>query len=172
MLMRGASKLSFPKPTLLCHLFDSLVRPVADYGSEIWGNTQAEELELIHRKFCKFALGLPTTASYLACYGELGRSPLEIRRKVQLIKYWLRIKTDWTVSPLVKDACILATSSSLQWANSVKQNLDGAGFSYVWLNPDNVDPQQLCAELKERLTDQYIQHWQSELRYNREVKIL
>ena len=80
------------------------------------------------------------------------------------IKYWLRIKTDWTVSPLVKDACILATSSSLQWANSVKQNLDGAGFSYVWLNPDNVDPQQLCAELKERLTDQYIQHWQSELR--------
>jgi len=24
MLMRGASKLSFPKPTLLCHLFDSI----------------------------------------------------------------------------------------------------------------------------------------------------
>jgi len=94
MLMRGASKLSFPKPTLLCHLFDSLVRPVADYGSEIWGHTQAEELELVHRKFCKFALGLPTTASNLACYGELGRSPLNIRRKVQLIKYWLRIKTD------------------------------------------------------------------------------
>jgi len=64
----------------------------------------------------------------------------------------------------VKDACILATSSSLQWANSIKQNLDCAGFSYVWLNPDNVDPQQLCAELKERLTDQYLQHWQSELR--------
>ena len=34
-LMCGASKLSFPKPTLLCHLFDSLVRPVADYGNEI-----------------------------------------------------------------------------------------------------------------------------------------
>ena len=34
-LMRGASKLSFPKPTLLCHPFDSLVRPVADYSNEI-----------------------------------------------------------------------------------------------------------------------------------------
>ena len=64
----------------------------------------------------------------------------------------------------MKDACILATSSSLPWANSVKQNLDGAGFSYVWLNPANVDPQQLCTELKERLTDQYTQHWQSELK--------
>ena len=67
MLMCGASKLSFPKPTVLCHLFNSLVRPVADYGNEIWGHTQAEELELIHRRFCKFALGLPRTTTNLAC---------------------------------------------------------------------------------------------------------
>ena len=78
-LMRGASKLSFPKPSLLCHLFDTLVKPVAEYGSEIWGHAQAEELEIIHRKFCKFALGLPRTTTNLACYGELGRYPLVIR---------------------------------------------------------------------------------------------
>ena len=70
-LMRGATKLSFPKPDLLCHLFDSLVRPVAEYGSEVWGHTHAEELEIIHRKFCKFTLGVPGTTSNLACYGEL-----------------------------------------------------------------------------------------------------
>ena len=135
--MHGASKLSFPKPTLRSHLFDSLVRPVADYGNEIWGHTQAEELELIHRRFCKFALGLPRTTTNLACYGELGRYPLKIRRNVQIIKYWLRIHTDWTVSSLVKDACSLATSNSLPaWANCIKQILGShaAGFSYVWLN--------------------------------------
>ena len=158
-LLRGASKLSFPKPTLLCHFFDSLVRPVADYGNEIWGHTQAEELELIHRRFCKFALGLPRTTTNLACYGELGRYPLQIRWNVQIIKYWLRIHTDWTVSPLVKDACSLATSNSLPWANFIKQILDSAGLSYVWLNPANVDPQQICNEPTERLTDQYVQNW-------------
>ena len=152
-LICGASKLSFPKPTLLCHLFDSLVRPVADYGNEIWGHTQAEELELIHRRFCKFALGLPRTTTNLACYGELGQYPLKIRRNVQIVKYWLRIHTDWTVSPLVKDACSLATSNSLPWANFIKQILDSAGFSYVWLNPANVDPQQICNELTERLRE-------------------
>ena len=85
-LLRGASKLSFPKPTLLCHFFGSLVRPVADYGNQIWVHTQAEELELIHRRFCKFALGLPRTTTNLACYSELGRYPLKIRWNVQVIK--------------------------------------------------------------------------------------
>ena len=70
--MRGASKVSFPKPTLLCCLFDSLVKPVADYGSEILGHTQAGELKIIHRRYGKFKLGVPTITSNWACYGELG----------------------------------------------------------------------------------------------------
>ena len=53
-----------------------------------------------------------------------------------------------------------ATSSSLAWANFIKQILDRAGFSFVWLNPASVDPQQM----KERLTDQYTQDWQSKVR--------
>ena len=50
-LQKAISKLSYPKPSLLLHLFDSLVRPVLDYGCEIWGYLPTEDLELIHRKF-------------------------------------------------------------------------------------------------------------------------
>ena len=32
------------------------------------------------------------------------------------------------------------------------------------VEPRIVDPQQICTELAERLTDQYKQNWQSELR--------
>lgn len=74
-LMKAASRLSFPKATLLSYLFDSLIRPVAEYGNEIWGHIHAEELEIIHRRFCKFALGVPRSTTNLACYGELGRTP-------------------------------------------------------------------------------------------------
>ena len=162
-LMRGAAKLSFPKPSLLCYLFDSLVRPVAEYGCEIWGHTKAEELEIIHRSFCKFAIGVPRTTSNLACYGELGRYTLDIRWKMALIKYWLRANTDWTVSPLVKDACTLAISDSLQWGNYIKDIFNNTGFSYVWLNPTYVDPNQVCAEIEQRLMDQFIQNWKADL---------
>ena len=43
-------------------------------------------LELVHRKFCKFASGVCTNAPNLAVYGELGRTPLSIHRKILTVK--------------------------------------------------------------------------------------
>jgi len=50
----------------------------------------------VYRKFRKFAVheGLPSTAANLAIYGEIGRTPLDIRRNVLIVKYWLRLTTD------------------------------------------------------------------------------
>ena len=93
-LLKKIRHLQFPKPSLLCHLFDSLIRPIANYGCEVWGYVKAEDLEVVHRRFCKFALGVPNTATNLAVYGELGRVPLEIKRRSAIIKYWLRIVSD------------------------------------------------------------------------------
>ena len=45
-----------------------------EYGSEKWGHHPRPEIETIHLKFYKFALGVPTSACNLACYGEFGRS--------------------------------------------------------------------------------------------------
>lgn len=163
-LIRAATKLSFPDPSLLCYLFDSLVKPVLEYGNEIWGCYPAEELEIVHRRFCKFALGVPRTATNLACYGELGRTPLLVKRKVALIKYWLRVATDWDTPDLVKDAYILATSESLHWANFVKTILSDAGFPQVWIQPSSVEPKEFIAKLDQRLTDHYVQSWQGDLR--------
>ena len=52
---------------------------------ETWDYTVSDNndsLELVHRKFCKFALGVCTNAPNLAVYGELGRTPLSIHRKI------------------------------------------------------------------------------------------
>jgi len=46
--MKAVSHLSYPKPSLMCQLFDILVRPVAEYGSEIWSFMQAEEMERVY----------------------------------------------------------------------------------------------------------------------------
>ena len=71
---------------MLSHLFDSLVRPVLEYGCETWGYVKAEEIEKARHKFIKFALGLPSTAADLAIYGEIGRTPLDIRHTVLMVK--------------------------------------------------------------------------------------
>ena len=163
-LMRTVSNLAFPSPSLICTLFDSLVRPIAEYGSEVWGYSQADDLEILHRKFCKFVLGVPRSTTNLACYGELARFPLAIRRKVAVIKYWLRISCDWTTPALVKDAYELAKESSLEWVNFVKKTLDSTGFSQIWSLPSGADYKLFSGELEQRLTDHFIQSWQSDLR--------
>ena len=33
-LMKKLSNLSYPKPSLMCYLFDMLIKPIMDYGSE------------------------------------------------------------------------------------------------------------------------------------------
>jgi len=41
----------------------------------------------MHTYYIIFALGLPSTAANLAIYGEIGRTPLDIRRNVLMVKY-------------------------------------------------------------------------------------
>ena len=58
--------LHFPPPLIMCHIFDSFVLPIMEYGCELWGFYQADELEQLHRQFCKFVLHVPPLATTLA----------------------------------------------------------------------------------------------------------
>ncbi len=45
-------------PTLQCQLFDALVKPVLNYGCEVWLDHMArEQLEVVHQAFLKSSLG-------------------------------------------------------------------------------------------------------------------
>ena len=104
----------------MCYLFDSLIKPVMTYGAaEVWNYTISannDSLEIIHRKFCKFALKVSTNSTNLAVYGELGRVPISISRKVQAVKYWHRlIKVNEKLPIYLKEAYFPAKSEKLKW---------------------------------------------------------
>ena len=71
-----------------------------NYASEILNFTfsvianDSLEFEIVHCKFCKFALGVSTNALNLAVFGELGRAPLSIHRRILMVKYWCRLSMD------------------------------------------------------------------------------
>ena len=65
---------------------------------------KSDVLERGHRHFAKFILGLPSSACNAAVYGELGTFALELRRKILMVNYWLRLSTHWDVSPLLQRA--------------------------------------------------------------------
>ena len=80
---------------LALYLFDSLIKPIMLYGSEIWGITEftnnngtlvkqlynkfpTSQVEKLQLSFFKYLLGVNTKASNAAVLGELGRFPLYI----------------------------------------------------------------------------------------------
>ena len=90
------------------------------------GFSQADSVKIVHRNLCKFALGVPSSTNNLAC---LARPPLLLKR---ILKYWLRIVTNWQIPSLVYDAFYMARNSSLKWTVQVKTLLDSLGFSECW----------------------------------------
>ena len=75
-------------------------------------------------------------------YGELGRIPMRITRKLILIKYWLKLLTCDERTLLFKTYIVLKTdidnntyfNNKSNWAYHIKIILDECGLSYMWQN--------------------------------------
>mgnify|MGYP000265360145 CR=1 FL=1 len=65
-------------------LFDKLILPFLNYGSEVWGLNDSTKLEGIHIHFCKHILGVRGQTQNNCVHGELGRTSLKSRRLVNI----------------------------------------------------------------------------------------
>jgi hypothetical protein len=75
-------------PRTAFKLFDSLVVSVMSYGIEIWYSDAAcKRLEMIHKNFLRYVLGVRRSTPLLAIYGETGRFPLKLLFSAAVVKY-------------------------------------------------------------------------------------
>ena len=58
-------------PKTFLHVFDHTIVPILNYGAEIWGNVEWEELEKIHLSACKYILGVSVSTPTDGVYAEL-----------------------------------------------------------------------------------------------------
>ena len=91
-ILRDTKHIGTTPPNVALQLFDSLVLPILEYGSEIWfSNKEIPDIEKVQNKFLKIMLDVGKNTSNLATYGECGRFPLLLRQKIRVIKYWHRL---------------------------------------------------------------------------------
>ena len=149
-------------------LFDKLILPILNYGSEVWGFHKGEAFGRIHLKFGKRILCVKTSTQNDFIYGELGRMPLQNIRFYIIIKYWLKIlHTD--ENKFIKKVYTLLCQDTLDnrniinWCSSLRNLLCNLGFYDAWLfqGVGNVDI--FLSNVKLRLKDQYIQNWTSNI---------
>ena len=110
-----------------CKLFDTLVGSILNYIAEIIGAVEAKDIELVHTKFCRWILHVRKSTNLTGLYGELGRVPFVITRKIRMIKYWAKLlKLDANAISkkiyfmLRKDAENNVTYNGVNWASQVK----------------------------------------------------
>ena len=117
-------------------LFDSIILPILMYGSEIWGFCRSDDIEKVHLRFLKQILGVRKQTSNVAVYGELGRFPLFVLRKIRILKYWFKILTapdSLLYKVYLQQVTYLNIDANFNcWAQCVRNLLNELGFSYLW----------------------------------------
>lgn len=120
-------------PSLMCKLFDSLVRPVLSYGCEVWacipGTAAAatrERCEVQHRSFLKRCAGVAQATPSDIVYGEFGRNPLQVFWSELMKRYLQRLEKAANGSLLAsafQTSTALSNSGYPSWVGWAQQQL-------------------------------------------------
>ena len=98
---------------------DSVVKPVALYGVEIWGYRRRERIEKLQGKFVKMALGLARNTPDYIWKLEAGKRSVEIETRKREAKYiveMLKMKEDrWPKVCLREEIRAIINRNPSQW---------------------------------------------------------
>ena len=75
-------------PDIQLDLFHKLVLPVLIYGSEVWGYSNLNKVELFYRKFLKSMLRIGKFSANSMAYGETGKTKLENIILNRMVAFW------------------------------------------------------------------------------------
>ena len=127
-------------------LFDTLIKPILLYGSEVYGINNYNTLETFYLKFIKIILDIKKSTNICMVLSETGRYPLSIEIKVNMIKFWMKIvnsEMDKLIYLAYKGMLTnsIHTNKSTCWTSYIKELLFSAGFGYIWeqQSVDNVN---------------------------------
>ena len=166
------------RPSAVLSIFDSLVKPIALYNSEVWIGFKScyqkksieemfeltfkgqNDFDKLYTRFLKFVLGVHSKASNFAVFSELGQYPLVISAIVSSINFWLHAVQSKDNS-LVNKAYREHYDNHLksQWLNFVKNILCDLGFYHVWENQCTFNSYSLLLCIKNKLKEKYQNFW-------------
>ena len=145
-------------------LFDTMIAPILCYGSEIWGFEMAKLIEIVHDRFCKIILKVPSHTSSILAREECGRFPLCFTYMyfTRCIKYWRKLtKMEESRYPKQCDLMLkrLDDCNRITLATKIRNLLSRYGFGYVWLSQGVGDINSFVNVFKSRLKDNLLQEW-------------
>jgi hypothetical protein len=161
-------------------LFEFLVKPIMNYGCEIWMPYYWKDLndtnmynicdkvltEKLHVKFLKSVLGVHRHASNAAVRGEVGSFPVLISQSKQSIKYLVRLSKmsfDSLAHKSYLECKQMVYNNKPCWLTGIKELFRQNGKQNAWHNiyngTGNVSCYSLLADIQCSLETNYAQQW-------------
>ena len=124
-------------------LFDALVRPILEFGCEVWGprcyaiTSVAGEVEQLHMLFLRMCLGIKTSVARDIVYEELQRQPMAAAWVARAVGYahrvWKREVSDLARRAMVESWEMAKRGVKNCWAASLEEAVKrcgGEGWSW------------------------------------------
>ena len=165
-ILRYQQKFGRLPPKDMFKIFDSMVKPILCFASDIWGYKYNTRIESAHAKFCKKYCYLPEKCTDNFALNECGRLPLCISYMSNCIKFWIRIihlEPHRYPKQCYNLLLQLDFSGRETWASHIKNLLFTYGFGYAWIFQDVGDESQFLKTFKQRLIDCFSQKMHSDI---------
>ena len=149
-------------------LFDAIVVPILLYGCEIWGFENINILENVHIQFLRYLAHVRKSTPVYMLYGEFGRKPLLLTISLRIICFWARLLTGKTSKLSVQIYQLLFydytyCGTQHKWIIHVRDIFYKLGLNNIWDKQMFNSITRLKALVKQRLSDQFLQNWQSDI---------
>ena len=149
---------------MLFRIFDTKIKPILLYGSELWGVKRYEDIENAHIKFCKMVLNLGRTTWNCAAIGECGRHPMFVDYHCRSIKYWCKLLTTDRhryISKCYTQLYHHDAGGRQNWVTEIRTLICSLGFGTIWYSQTVGDAKIFMLVVKQRLIDIGRQEWHS-----------
>ena len=114
-------------------VWKALVRPIVEYGAEIWGGGDWEDGEKLQRSMGKRILGLKESTTNEVVRGEMGWWSMKARRDMIRLRYWRKI-LNMGQERLTKKVYEweLRLGVDRSWKGYTRELLDTLGLGAYW----------------------------------------
>ena len=150
-------------------LFDTKVKPILLYGSELWGLKDIEGIEKVHLFALKRFLNVSLHCSNDRIYAETGRYPLFVCSKLRAIKFWFKL-LKWPKERHSRSGYDMLTNldsnARHSWVSDIKQLLFSNGYGHVWLFQQAGCENRFLKQFKQTLVDCYKQSWHDKISHS------
>ena len=119
-------------------LWNGLVRPLLEYGAEIWGSRNWVEADRLQKKMGNFFLGVRPNTPDEMVLGDLGWKELRNRRTILRLRYWKKIlgMGDARLTKRVYEEDRKRLWQVGSWSKETKAILEDLGLGEAWEKQD------------------------------------